>query len=390
MPDLVTALEGAATTRAGVPVAAPPAAGAGAKKQPTSGRRSRWILGGGLLAALAVGLARIIAQQTTLLGESRDTASSRSGNEARARRVATSPGATKMVTGSYRVVSDSIEFLIQIIDARSGSLDRAIAPVRGPKSDPTVVAERVRERALGGLALVLDAPARSSLIGGTGVAPKYEAYREYMKAVDLTNRERLHEADSAARRAHQLDPTFLQPLFVVAETYGVKGMREQADSVLDVLERHSKNLSPVDQTMLSFIRAELAGDFEACLRWAQRLDELAPGDETKLLIGQVHLALNRPEAAWLALGAVRDPTQALMRENHDYWALATLVLHRLGRDAEALTVAHRARQALPVSSSVRQLELTQLAALGRPAAVDSGIEEIQGSRRSKTGERWGS
>src|SRR2546429_980136 len=76
------------------------------------------------------------------------------------KRLARETGAGTVVSGAYYRQADSIRFQIQISAAKDGTVLRALDPVAGPIAQPLAAVEAGRQRGMGALATLFDAPLR--------------------------------------------------------------------------------------------------------------------------------------------------------------------------------------------------------------------------------------
>jgi len=145
-------------------------------------------------------------------------AASSPGPTGRAQRVGRIVGANLLVTGSYRVVRDSLAFTVELIDAATGEVARALGPIMGPLTDPSRTADRVRDRVLGAIAIASYAGGPAAPLAKIASAPSYPAYREFIRSKDLDNQGLNREAARVALRAYRMDTTSMLPLASVIGT----------------------------------------------------------------------------------------------------------------------------------------------------------------------------
>ena len=69
---------------------------------------------------------------------------------------ARAPNAGLIVGGSYSLRADSLVLQAQIVEAATGRVVRVVGPVAGPRAEPLVTIERLRQRLAGALATRVD------------------------------------------------------------------------------------------------------------------------------------------------------------------------------------------------------------------------------------------
>jgi len=89
--------------------------------------------------------------------------------------IAREAGADIVVVGAYFARGDSIGVEARVVDAQSGRVLRAIAPVMTPRANPLAAVELLRQRVAGALAAEVD-PLIAGLAREASQPPDYAAY----------------------------------------------------------------------------------------------------------------------------------------------------------------------------------------------------------------------
>ena len=118
--------------------------------------------------------------------------------------------AGRVIGGTYSRDGDTLRLAAQIIDTRSGRVERALEPVVGLASASNDVIERLRDN----VSTALEASAVKGTVGSIGRLPTLAAYQEFITGFELG-------ADSPKGFPHmlkaaQIDTTFTLALYWVA------------------------------------------------------------------------------------------------------------------------------------------------------------------------------
>ncbi len=250
------------------------------------------------------------------------------------RRLASAAGVDIVVTGTYARRGDRLIVQVNVVNARTRAVIRAIQSVDGPLSDPLVAITEARERVLG--SLVSDDVARS--IAVTGQAPKYSAYREFEAGVACHTPAEPGRSRPFFERAIALDPTFAQAYVRLADTYWNESRLDEVERVLADLDAHRDRLSPVERLGIEEYRAELRGDLEAAFDATREAWKRSADPYYAFVVGEIGNGLLRPREALAALRAAADSDRY-----RKVWAapLAEMAesYHLLGQYREQLAIA---------------------------------------------------
>ncbi len=282
------------------------------------------------------------------------------------RRLARETGAGVIVTGRYYRHADSVAFLAQVLDARSGGVRGAIGPISAPTAAPVAAVQELRQRVLAQMAVLLDerVPDR----GADFHVPTYEAYREFMQGVYRS--EVLGETGEAAEnylRAFQLDTTFYQALLSASYAALMHGPRARYDSLQPALERLRDRLSPRQLRGLAWQHAYRdwnTNEMYALARAGSR--EHPTSDNTRFGLA---VAAGRVHRYRESLAEMRrmDPDRPLTPKW--YWTFMGGAHHVLGDYRGQLRAAAEMARRSPESVAPNAMRLVALSALGRTPEV---------------------
>jgi TolA-binding protein len=273
-----------------------------------------------------------------------------------------------VVSGAFYRLQDSVQFQVQVTDARDDELLHALEPVTSAFDTPEEGVEAVRQRVIGALALSLDESLAQNL-GFTSEPPTFDAYRRYTDGVDAYADRDYRGSLSNFYRALELDSTFNGALLYAALAHSMLSEWAQIDSLLEIADRRRDRLTPYDRLVFDAVRHSTNGDREACYRTYRRAAALAPGSRAVYNWAREARRTNRPREAVEALRQL-DPERGAMRGRVAYWSELTVALHMLGEHRQELEEARRARQALPNRGAPIWFEERALAALGRVDEIE--------------------
>jgi len=296
-------------------------------------------------------------------------------------------GAGVVVSGSYFLQGDSLQFQVRIASTGDGTILLGIGGVTAPRDRPLEGIEQVRQRVAAGLASLLDRDV-TTFQTGLRQPPTYEAYREYVEGLEVYMAGDEAEAARRFQQAATLDPTFLTARIWTAQSGMLAGMYEmdeawarRADSLISGLRLLRDRLAPFDRARLDFVVALRAGDLLERYRAALRLVDAAPGSiDARRELALSALEALRPREALRRLEEL-DLKSGLMRGwEGEYWFFASEAHHLLGEHEEELAAVRHIRQFYPAAPFTLFEALRALAALGRIAEVDSMARaELPGS-----------
>ena len=273
------------------------------------------------------------------------------------------------VTGSYFLIDHTLRFQAQVVDATSGAVLGAVAPVEVPRDSIQRGVRLLRDRVMGMLAVRADERLRD-VPGMLERPPTYEAYRAFDRGIRLYNAQDYGEASRVLRESWSLDTTFLVPLVYAATASWNRGEFATTDSLVRVLRARQNSLSEYFDLNVTYLEHLLAGEGDKAYQAVRHAATLAPGSRAPYNAARLALLTNRPSEA-LTLLTTMDPDRGLMRGWQSYWTQLSHALHLTGDHERELGAMREMRRRYPDSRVAIVLEARALAALGRHSEVDS-------------------
>jgi serine/threonine protein kinase/tetratricopeptide (TPR) repeat protein len=285
-------------------------------------------------------------------------------------------GAGKVVSGTYYLAGDEIQFLSSITDTQKRKLIRSLEPVKGSLADKMNVIEKLRQRVMGALAADLG----YSIGDWKGARPpSYEAYQEFVSGVSSRGSD-LAKAIGHLEKAVELDPGFMPAYQWLARSYQNMGLWDKAVSILGFMDQNRDKLTPEGALFLDRMKAESQGKNEESLRAILQLQKLAPREVLyNFLAVAEEIGLNKPRQALDLFEKVELPESRLDATWFAYWCIAH---YFLGNHKKELEVVRRARKYFPDALGLMANEARALAARGKIEEVKKVIEESLLSRSS--------
>jgi serine/threonine protein kinase/tetratricopeptide (TPR) repeat protein len=285
-------------------------------------------------------------------------------------------GAGKVVSGTYYLAGDEIQFLSSITDTQKRKLLFSLEPVKGSLADKMNVIEKLRQRVMGALAADLG----YSIGDWKGARPpSYEAYQEFVSGVSSRGSD-LAKAIGHLEKAVELDPGFMPAYQWLARSYQNMGLWDKAVSILGFMDQNRDKLTPEGALFLDRMKAESQGKNEESLRAILQLQKLAPREVLyNFLAVAEEIGLNKPRQALDLFEKVELPESRLDATWFAYWCIAH---YFLGNHKKELEVVRRARKYFPDALGLMANEARALAARGKIEEVKKVIEESLLSRSS--------
>lgn len=278
---------------------------------------------------------------------------------------------TFVITGSYYLRGDSLEFLTDIMDVERGRALPPPKPVRAPRTDPLAGAEEAGHRLMAALGYYTS-------IFGAAVTPQrrppsYEAFLAFSEGLGALFRFEPSDGEVAFRRAIELDPTYTEAYMLLAgfsfynqpgpatPRGGLLGRYDAMDSLAGGIRRTINPLTEADRFLLQWLEAAAQGDLQAALAGSARLAEWLPA--ANYGIGFRGVWANRPHAAIEGLRRL-DPDRGWIRDWWWYWGMLAAALHQLGNYDEELRVTAEGLRRFPTSAVLLEANLRARLALG--------------------------
>jgi tRNA A-37 threonylcarbamoyl transferase component Bud32/TolB-like protein len=284
-------------------------------------------------------------------------------------------GARYAVAGSYTMSAGRVRFDVELTDAVSGDLLRAIDPVVGPVDPLEAVLALLADR-VAAITMAALSPDVSPGLGRPSNPPDLEALRSLLAVQDLFCRQRYPEAIERARPALEAAPDFAALMLTTLIAQSNLGQKREADSLLTALEPLRDRLTLSERLLAEWMHGNIHGDRAEATRAVERLFRLQPG----------HWGY---QAAWTAIQANRhaDALERFLAYDLDtpctrswvpWWTFLALTYHMLGRHEEQLDIARRGLERFPDYAPLTYYETVALVALGRLAEADSVLEVLEG------------
>ncbi len=284
-------------------------------------------------------------------------------------------GAGTMVTGSVYKTGDSLRFQGQVVDVRTSKTLRSVEDVVGPASDPLVGIRAVRERLMGGLA-VSDVP--MGLIIGN--APRYDAYEEFLRGMEVFRRQDYRGAMPLLRHAVALDSTFAAAYVTLSTSHSNVGEWSVADSIAQAADRLRSGLSRPDRAMLDWQIGNIKGDLEGTMRMSRAMWDRDSSWVALWLTAYHGIYVGRPRES-IALLTIATPPAGWV----PHWTAFATAYHEVGDYRSQLRVAEQGNAAHPGQLSILQSEVAALAAEGDAARVRAIVDSVA---RTSTDAVW--
>jgi tetratricopeptide (TPR) repeat protein len=249
----------------------------------------------------------------------------------RLRAAARAAHAGTIVTGTLDQRGDTVVLEAMLVNARDGSLLRALPPVRAGAADPLAGVDRLRREVVGALAALVDPGYDPG--DDARPPPSYEAYVALIRGEEAANSGATDRAVAEYRKAAAADSTYALPLLRLAITSFEAGQCERVDSVVAVLQRRDVPLSRFEGHYLDRVVALCRGDWEGANDAARRMADLTPRSQRAQFAAAFSAAsVNRPREALRRLSLI-DPTRGWIPAEGRYWTVLAFALHMAGDDA---------------------------------------------------------
>ena len=285
--------------------------------------------------------------------------------------ISSETGSGKVVTGTYYLQGNFLQFHAKVHDAHKGKLLHALEPISGPIEDPMKIIDILRQRVMGQIAIFRNEEWSKVFLEGPNL-PTYEAYREYLLGVQFFKGSDQKRSIDNFTKAHALDPDFIMPLLMLGWVHLNLGEYAEAEPVINKLDQSRDKLSPYYRYAADEMKAIFNGNLIAAYNASSKLIQLDREQNYNFAVDANYI--NRPKEAIEALKAI-DPERGMMKGLTWYWDELTLAYHMLGDHKQELKEARRGRKQYPERFEALWNEVEALAALGRIKEVNKLIEE---------------
>jgi len=291
--------------------------------------------------------------------------------------VAELTGAGKVVSGTYYLAGEELQFLSSLTDTQKGKLLFSPDPVKGALAERMDVIEKLGQRVMGALAADL-----GYSIGDWKATnpPSYEAYREFVFGMNFFWSD---DARAAVHleKARELDPGFMPVYQWLARIYSNRGLWAKAVQVLDVMEQNRDKLTPEEALFMDRLKALSQGKNEEARRALLQMEKIAPHEFAyKFLAVADGVALNKPRLS-LEIFEKAEAPPAWLKTDHGrnlgtrYFAYVSMAYYLLGNHKKDLDVVRRARKSFPEAAGLLFNEARALSALGKIEEVKKVVDE---------------
>lgn len=293
------------------------------------------------------------------------------------RGTARTPNAGLVVRGSYSLAGDSLVMQAQIVEAATGRVIRAVGPVSGPRREPSVSIERLRQRLAGALASRID-PRLSRWSDAASQPTSFEAYRAFDEGLTAFFSSRddagFARAGTQLVRAAAMDSMFNAPL--VWAFYAFYDARDslRRDSVLQSLESRRERLPRLDRALFDALVAFSRFDPVARYDAFRRVVAIAPNSEWVYKLADVAIELHRFGETDSLLKSL-DPDGGWIRDWGMYWFMRAEIEYDRGEHEKELAVVTRPLGRNPTDVFDLVSAGRALAALGRKTELLALIDE---------------
>jgi tetratricopeptide (TPR) repeat protein len=253
----------------------------------------------------------------------------------------------------------------------------AVEPASGPREKAMEVVESVQQRLTDAVGARYLEPYFDLLVEESK-PPPFEALKEFAAGRELFD-SNLAAAVVHLKRALEIDPEFVTPNLLLAQSIDNQGKHREAMAQLDSIEKKHARLTPIVRRRLDAIRANFSGNLEETYSANKDIVKLTQGN----LWDAVSVALaaswsNRPREAVEVFRTVRGEEEfAPSKPFGAYFLLEwTGALHLLGKHEEELREARWGRGMYPHILNVRAYEARALAALGRMDEMEKLIDDM--------------
>lgn len=287
------------------------------------------------------------------------------------------PNAGLIVRGSYARSADSLVLQVQIVEAATGRVVRAVGPVSGPLLEPLVAIERLRQRLAGALATLVDR--RLSRWSDAASQPaSFEAYRAFDEglAAFFSANDGFDFAKAGRLLVHAaaIDTQFSVPLVWSFYAFSNAGDSIRSDSVLRAFESRRERLPRLDRALLDALTAISRLDPVARHQAFQEAVAIAPNSEWVYKLADVAFELHRIGETDSLLTAL-DPDGGWIRDWPGYWRMRSNVAYEQGRHEDELSLAMRGDGRNPGDRVNTYAAGRALASLGRKAELLAFIDQ---------------
>ncbi len=302
-------------------------------------------------------------------------------------RLARRAGAGTVVDGSYYLgADDSLRFELQVLDARSGRVLRALEPVQSSVARLQDGLITLQQRVGGALAALMDTAFAS--YAAPEATPSLAAYTEYVQAQNIYWGARKPRSDASLdsaiahfRRAATLDSTFYTATLWVAVGSSVVNRCHVADSVTQALASRRSDFATWDRQLFDLVVSRCRGDWATALQVSeQRMRAFPRSTHVRYLLAVYANFANHPRRALTALDSLNPATDLAWVPGPEpdvrYWDQRAQAHVLLQEYDSALAIAQRLYDSHPSNRFVWNVQALALATAGRLSELNSMVNGI--------------
>jgi tetratricopeptide (TPR) repeat protein len=282
-------------------------------------------------------------------------------------------GALTVVTGSYYLVGDSLQFRVEATDAMAGRLLGAPQPITVPRDSALRAIRELRQRLMGTVGLFTN-----EMIGGTNAGdlsrrpPTFQAFVAFEQGIRSSRAQDYGTSAEQFGRAYQLDSTFLSALLYQANALANDAQFDRMDTVLRKVRPRLNEVSEAYRHWFSFLEANLEGDGTRAIQAARLRTQASPAAMAWYNLAVVQLRAGQVRDALASLARV-DPERGEMKGWSSYWTQLAHAHHMAGEYEQELAAARGLAVRYPDRQVALVLEARALAVQGRLAELDSAL-----------------
>jgi tetratricopeptide (TPR) repeat protein len=283
-------------------------------------------------------------------------------------------GAGTVITGSYYLIGDSLQFRLEATDVTAGKLLGSTQPVTVPRDSALNAIRELRTRLMGTVGMLTN-----ELVGDVNAVdltrrpPTFDAFVAFDEGIRSSRAQDYPGAAEHFGRAYQLDTTFLATLLFQANALSNDAQHARMDSVLGVVRARLNELSEAHRHWFSFLEATLAGDGAKAIAAGRQRVQASPASMSWYNLALVLGRAGQVNEALTALGQA-NPDRGEMRGWSPYWTQLAHAYHMSGDYEQELAAARELQVRYPDRRVALVLEARALAVMGRVAELDSALE----------------
>ncbi len=289
------------------------------------------------------------------------------------RTVAVDVGASVVVRGAVYRDQRTLHFQAQLIDAKTGSVLRAIERVSVSTDSVMAGIDLLRSRVVAAVAPLADTVTH---LRRAIAPPTYESYRAYVNGLQTFVNGDPRRALTLFEQSASADSSYPMPRIAAAIMHVNLRDANSAARLVERLQTERDRLGPLERSTLDMTDALLNGQLERAYDAALRQAHVAPGTIGEYMVAETARKMNRPEEAVSVLRAL-GPDRGELRGWRPYWRELTYALHLLGEHAQELEAALEAQHRYPTDRFILSFVVRAHAARGDMAALSRAYEAAQ-------------